>query len=125
MKKILLFIVMLFSSIMVVDATSISNIDMDIFVDTYGNASVIETWDAYVTDVTEGYHPYYNLGNSVISDLEVSMDGREYTTISNWNVSGSISEKAYKAGIYYVDGNEVDVCFGVSSYGSHRYVIKE
>ena len=109
---------------MVVDATSVSNIDMDIFVDIYGNASVIETWDAYVTDVTEGYHPYYNLGSSEISNLEVSMDGREYTTISNWNVSGSISEKAYKAGIYYVDGNEVDVCFGVSSYGSHRYVIK-
>ena len=109
---------------MVVDATSVSNIDMDIFVDIYGNAFVIETWDAYVTDVTEGYHPYYNLGSSEISNLEVSMDGREYTTISNWNVSGNISEKAYKAGIYYVDGNEVDVCFGVSSYGSHRYVIK-
>lgn len=124
MKKILLFIIMLFSSIMVVDATSISNIDMDIFVDTYGNATVVETWDANVTEGTEGYHPYYNLGNSVISNLEVSMDGREYTTISNWNVNSSMYDKAYKAGIYYVNGNEVDVCFGISSYGRHRYVIK-
>ena len=115
---------MLFSSIMVVDATSISNIDMDIFVDSYGNAIVTETWDAYVNQGTEGYHPYYNLGNSVISDLEVTMDGKEYTTISNWDVNSSLSDKAYKAGIYYVDGNEVDVCFGISSYGSHRYVIK-
>ena len=124
MKKILLFIIMLFSSIMVVDATSISNIDMDIFVDTYGNATVVETWDANVTEGTEGYHPYYNLGNSVISNLEVSMDGKDYTTIDNWNINSSMYDKAYKAGIYYVDGNEVDVCFGISSYGRHRYVIK-
>ena len=123
MKKILLFIIMLFSSIMVVDATSISNIDMDIFVDNYGNATVVETWDANVTDGTEGYHPYYNLGNSIISNLEVYMDGKEYTTISNWNINSSMYDKAYKAGIYRVD-NEVDVCFGISSYGSHRYVIK-
>lgn len=124
MKKLLLFIVILFSSIMVVDANSISNIDMDIFVDTYGNAIVTETWDAYVNDGTEGWHPYYNLGNSIISDLEVSMDGKNYTTIDEWDVNGTLSDKSYKAGIYYVDDNEVDICFGISSYGSHRYVIK-
>ena len=124
MKKLLFFVFMLFSSIMVVDATSIRNIDMDIFVDIYGNATVIETWDAYVNEGTEGWHPYYNLGNSVISNLEVTMDGKPYTTINNWNVDESFSFKAYKAGIYYVDDNEVDVCFGISSYGRHRYVIK-
>lgn len=123
-KKLLLFIMMLFSSVMVVDATSISNIDMDIFVDTYGNATVVETWDAYVNQGTEGWHPYYNLGSSEISGLEVTMDGKAYTTISNWDVDSSLSEKAYKAGIYYVDSNEVDICFGISSYGSHKYVIK-
>jgi 23S rRNA (guanosine2251-2'-O)-methyltransferase len=52
------------------------------------------------------------------------MDGREYITIDNWDVDASMSEKAYKAGIYYVDSNEVDICFGVTSYGSHRYVIQ-
>lgn len=115
---------MLFSSIMVVDASTISNIDMDIFVDMYGNAIVTETWDAYVNEGTEGWHPYYNLGNSIISDLEVTMDGREFTTISNWNVDSSLSDKAYKAGIYYPSSDEVDICFGISSYGSHKYVIK-
>jgi hypothetical protein len=124
MKKILLFIIMLFSYVMVVDATSISNIDMDIYVDNYGNATVVEIWDAYVNQGTEGWHPYYNLGNSVISDLEVSMDGTKYTTVSNWNVDSSLSDKAYKAGIYYPSSNEVDICFGVSSYGNHKYVIK-
>lgn len=124
MKKLLLFILLLLGPIMVVDATSISNIDMDIFVDTYGNATVIETWDAYVNGGTEGWHPYYNLGNSEISNLEVTMDGKKYTTITNWNVDSSLEEKAYKAGIYDAGGGEIDICFGVSSYGNHKYVIK-
>lgn len=124
MRKVLLFLLLLLGPIMVVDATSISNIDMDIYVDSYGNATVTETWDAYVSQGTEGWHPYYNLGNSLISDLSVTMDGKEYTTISNWNVDSSLEEKAYKAGIYYPSSDEVDICFGVSSYGSHKYVIK-
>ena len=112
MKKILLFIIMLNSSIMVVDATSVSNIDMDIFVDTYGNATVVETWDANVTEGTEGYHPYYSLGNSVISNLEVSMDGKEYTTIDNWNINSSMYDKAYKAGIQVLQGTSGGCCSG-------------
>lgn len=124
MKKILVFFMLLLGPIMVVDATSISNIDMDIMVDMYGNATVVETWDVYVNQGTEGWHPYYNLGNSEISNLEVTMDGEEFTTISNWNVDSSFDEKAYKAGIYYPSNNEVDLCFGISSYGGHEYVIK-
>ena len=114
----------MFTSIMVVDATSINSIDMNIFVDNYGNAYVEEIWDAYVTEGTEGWHPYYNLGNSVISDLSVTMDNIQYTTVDYWDVNASLSSKAYKAGIYEVDGNEVDICFGVSSYGKHIYNIK-
>ncbi|MBQ8681662.1 MAG: DUF2207 domain-containing protein [Bacilli bacterium] len=124
MKKILLFVLMLFSSIMVVDATSISNIDMDVFVDMYGNATITETWDAYIDQGTEGWHPYYNLGSSEITDLEVTMDGKEFTTVSDWNIDGSLSDKAYKAGIYYSSNDEVDICFGISDYGNHEYVIK-
>ena len=124
MKKLFFTFILMFTSIMVVDATSISNIDMNIYVDKYGNAYVEEIWDAYVTEGTEGWHPYYNLGNSVISDLSVIMDGEQYTTIDNWNVNASMNDKAYKAGIYYVDSNEVDICFGVSNYGSHIYNIK-
>jgi len=124
MKKLFFTFILMFTSIMVVDATSISNIDMNIYVDNYGNAYVEEIWDAYVNEGTEGWHPYYNLGNSVISDLSVTMDGREYTTIDDWDVDASFSEKTYKAGIYNVGGNEVDICFGISSYGSHIYTIK-
>ena len=123
MKKIFFTLILIFSSIIVVDASSISNIDLDIYVDKFGNAQVTETWDAYVNEGTEGYHPYYNLGNSTITDLQVTMDGKPFTTINNWDIQASLNEKAYRAGIYYT-GNEVDLCFGISNYGNHTYVIK-
>ena len=116
--------ILLLGPLVVVDATSISNIDMDIMVDNFGNATVIETWNAYVTEGTEGWHPYYNLGSSEISNLEVSMDGINYTTIDDWDIDKSLEDKAYQSGIYYPSSDEVDICFGVSSYGEHTYVIK-
>ena len=124
MKKILLIIILLFTSIMYVDATSISKIDMDIYVDNNGTATVTETWDADVTQGTEGYHPYYNLGKSEIYDVKAWMDNREYETIDNWNEDAGLSGKAYKAGLYSPESNEIDVVFGVSSYGRHKYVIQ-
>ena len=123
MKKILFFILCFFASISVVNASSISSIDMDIVLDEYGTATITETWKANVNQGTEGWHPYYNLGKTQIEVLSASMDGKEYSIEENWNENTTISEKAYKAGIYNVDGNEVDIVFGISKYGSHTYQI--
>ena len=62
MKKIFLVFVLLFFPVLGVSASSISNIDMDIFVEEDGDAIVTEKWMANVTEGTEGWHPYYNLG---------------------------------------------------------------
>lgn len=114
-----LFLLLPFS----VNATSISSIDMDIKLDKLGTATVTETWKANVTQGTEGWHPYYNLGKSSISVISASMDGQEYQIRNYWNEDSSLSDKAYKAGIYRVDSNETDVVFGVTNYGSHSYKI--
>ena len=124
MRKLLLCIIMFFSTLMVVDASSISSINMDIYVDNNGTATITETWDATVTEGTEGWHPYYNIGSSEIYDVRVKMDGQEFTTLNDWNEHSSLSEKAYKAGLYYPESNEVDVVFGISSYGTHKYEIQ-
>lgn len=115
---------MFFSTLMVVDASTISKIDMDIYVDNNGIATITETWDADVTEGTEGWHPYYNLGVSEIYDVKVKMDGVEFSTVSSWNENSSLSDKAYKAGLYYPESNEVDIVFGISSYGTHEYQIQ-
>ena len=129
MKKIYNFLfVIVFTFILLcisknVEANSINKISMDIYVDKNGNASVTEVWNCSASQGTEVYHPYYNLGNSKITNLKVSEGTKAYTTLSSWNTSGSLSSKAYKCGINTIS-NGVELCWGISEYGSHTYTVK-
>ena len=106
-----------------VNANSINKISMDIKIDAKGNANITEVWNAYLNKGTEGYHPYYDLGNSTITMNSVSDDkGNNYTLNSNWNVDDSFSTKKYHYGIYKT-GNETDLCWGISDYGNRVYTI--
>ena len=123
--KILFFALLayaLFTLGKTVSANSINRISMDIFVDSNGNANVTETWNCYSNQSTEVYHPYYNLGNSEITNLSVSMDSTQFETLSSWDTSASFDEKAYKAGINRVS-NGVELCWGISEYGTNIYTV--
>jgi len=123
MKKMyLLIIVMLLFVPNLVSANSISNISMEIYVDNNGNAHVKEVWDTYLNEGTEGYKPYYNLGESIISNFSVSMDGKEFTFQDIWNVDNSFDDKKYHNGFNYVEDG-VELCFGISEYGSNTYTL--
>ncbi len=106
-----------------VKANTINKISMDIFVDNNGNAQVTEVWNCRTNQGTEVYHPYYNLGSSKISNLSVSENGQSYTTLSYWNTSGTLDSKAYKCGINTISDG-VELCWGISKYGSHTYTVK-
>lgn len=121
--KILLFSLLLYALFSLgksVNANSIQSINMDIYIDNNGNASVTETWKVHANSSTEMYHPYYNLGASKIENLSVSLTSRQYTTLSSWDTSSSFDEKAYKAGINPVS-NGVELCWGISEYGTNIY----
>ena len=120
---IFLFTLILFAIGNKVEANSIQDISMDIFVDDYGNAHVTETWKCKATKGTEVYHPYYNLGNSVIKDLTVTDGNTEYEQLPYWNTSGTLETKANKCGINQVSDG-VELCWGISEYGSHTYTAK-
>ncbi len=128
MKKILkillmfIFCLLIFSISKNVEANSISKITMDIYVDNNGNATINETWTCTTNSGTEVYHPYYNLGKSEIKNLTVKENGKTYQTLSSWNTSGTLSEKAYTCGINKIT-NGVELCWGISSYGSHVYEV--
>ena len=124
MKKLLTILAVFLISMSIVKVNTISNIDMDIYVDIEGTATVTETWKANVREGTEGWHPYFNIGNSNITLIEASMDDKQYTILDDWNENSSLSDKAYKAGLYYPESNEVDICFGITNYGTHTYKIK-
>jgi len=118
-----LFILILFTLFNKVEANSIKKISMDIYVDKNGDASIVERWNCTATEGTEVYHPYYNLGNSKIKNLAVSEGTTQYTTLSSWKTSGSLTSKAYKCGLNYISDG-VEICWGISQYGSHNYTIK-
>lgn len=121
------FTILLFIGIInlktMVHANLISSIDMDINIDDYGNANITEVWRCRTNQGTESYHPYYNLGNSKITNLTVSDNTKNYTTLNSWNTSGSLSSKAYKCGINKIS-NGVELCWGISNYGSNTYTVK-
>ena len=123
MKKIKYMLVSIFLFLCILGnckANSINEIDMEIYIDSYGNAHVTETWNSSLTNGTEGYRYFTNMGNSEITDYSVSMDGKKFSTISNWRINASFNEKAYKAGINE-NGSKLELCFGISEYGTHDY----
>ena len=85
------FTILLFIGIInlktMVHANLISSIDMDINIDDYGKANITEVWRCRTNQGTESYHPYYNLGNSKITNLTVSDNTKNYTTLNSWNTS--------------------------------------
>ncbi len=124
MKKIwnsILLIIVSFLFIDVVKAETIQSINMDIYVDSNGDAHVTETWKTTATEKTEYYHAFYNIGNSEITDLTVKDETTEYSLV-NWDVDASLEDKAYKYGYNYTN-NGVELCFGKSSYGNHTYTL--
>ena len=124
MKKILSYLVVLFSTFVFigfVKAESIDSIKMDVYVDSNGDAHVTEVWNANPSEKTEYYHAYYNIGDSSITDLKVRDESKEYT-YKEWDLNGSLSDKAYHYGYNY-DYNGVELCFGKSSYQSHTYTL--
>lgn len=124
MKKIkyILFLVLLFIFPLVVKANSISNIDLDIYIDNNGTAHVKEVWNASYSSDTELYKSYKNIGNAKITNFKVSMNGKDFTYNDYWNINASFNEKAYKNGLNYISDG-VELCFGISSYGSNTYTL--
>ncbi|MDD3453196.1 MAG: DUF2207 domain-containing protein [Bacilli bacterium] len=118
----LIIIVSLFNLVKV-KANSINSISMDIYVDNNGTAHVVETWNASLDSGTEGYKPYYNLGNSNITNFTVTKEDKIFTSLDNWDVNASFEEKAYKSGINSISDG-VELCFGISEYGNNNYILK-
>lgn len=125
MKKLykLLFLIIIMFSFNKVNANTIDNINMDIYIDSNGNANITEVWDASIDTGTEGYHPYFDIGNSTITFNYVKDDlGNNYTFNSNWNINDSFEHKSKTFGIYNTN-NEYDLCWGISKYGKRTYTL--
>lgn len=124
MKKIILLILMFFCLTINVKADSINKITMDIYLDEFGTAHITEKWDVNINEGTEGYKPYYNLGNAEFTNFTVTnQNNKNFDFQTNWDVNASFKEKAYKNGINYIS-NGLELCWGISNYGQNTYTLK-
>lgn len=121
MKKILFLMLLVFPFI--ASADEVHDFDMDIYINSNGDAYVTEVWDATSDMGSEFYHSYYNYDGSDFSDFSVSIDNKQYTFIDDWDVDGSLEDKQYKNGFNYVE-NGIEICFGKTSFGRHKYISK-
>ena len=121
-KKILFTLILFFTCFLSVNAKNkISNISMSIYLDKDGTAFITEKWDVKGSDGTEWYKGLGNLGNSVLSDFKVSMDGTDLT-YKTWDINESLSEKKGYYGINY-SSNGPELCFGKYDYKKHTFVL--
>ena len=120
MKKIIFTVLLFLCCSIVANANRIKSITMDIYLDSNGNAHIDEYWNMYTDSKTENYKPYYNLGETEITNFTVSDNKKTYTYLDNWNIDASKEEKAYKNGFYYEKG-ATELCWGISEYGNNVY----
>ncbi len=105
-------------------ANTIHKINMDVYINPEGVAEITEVWEATLTQGTEGYKPYANLGNCKITNFSVRDDsGVTYTKLSNWDSNKSFDSKIHKCGVINKsDGIESlwgtfpDACVGCSLF---------
>lgn len=97
---------------------------MDVYINPEGVAEITEVWEANLTQGTEGYKPYGNLGNCKITNFSVSDDsGITYTNLSNWDSNKSFDSKIHKCGIIN-KSDRIELCWGISKYGNTIYTLK-
>ncbi len=122
MKKIIFIVfTFLFCTSTALATNHIYNIDMEIYIDQDGTATITETWDVDGSDGTEWYKVYNGLGNSEIIDFTVSMDGSPLT-YKIWDVDESLNEKKGYYGINYTS-NGLELCFGKYDYKHHKFTL--
>lgn len=104
-------------------ANNVSNINVDVVIFEDGSAYIIQTWNCYFTEGTEGYFPIQNLGEMSISDFLVSDINGPYTFVENWDIDANFEEKVGQYGLVETDVG-YELCWGISEYGEKHYVIE-
>lgn len=103
-------------------ANDIDSINFQVQIMDNGDMRVKQVWDAYTDEGTEFYMPMQNLNHMDLKDLQVSMNGKAFTTLDEWDVDRSFEDKAYTAGINTGPGFP-EICFGITEYGSNEFEI--
>ena len=126
MKRLLSFLTVLLLLIpTAVDASSkqITNIDVNCQIDQNGTATIVERWDMEVSEGTEGYKIFNEMGDQPITLIGVTDDrGVSYKNIGTWDSNVSRESKINKCGLIK-EGSHYELCYGLGDYGTRSYTM--
>ncbi|MGX8680751.1 MAG: DUF2207 domain-containing protein, partial [bacterium] len=100
----------------------INAIDLTCQIDEQGTALIHETWDLSASSGTEAYKDINNMTDQPVTLIDVMEGDHHYAYKENWDIKASFEEKAERYGMI-VDGDDYEICFGLTQYGRHRYTI--
>lgn len=106
-------------------AEKIQDIEIYVQLKEDGSAYITQIWQTSTERGTEFYIPMSNMGDMALTNFQVQSadEGREFTYVENWDINASLSQKAYKYGINYLDDGSFELCWGKGSYGNHTYIL--
>lgn len=120
---LLLVLLMLIPISVSADNERIKSIDTFVILEDDGTAKVRQVWDISTHKGTEFFIPITELKDMKVENFKVSDEtGREFEFVENWNVKGSLEDKAFKNGINHIS-NGIELCWGKSSFGDHKYTV--
>lgn len=102
--------------------TLINNMTIKAHLNKSGTMDVYETWDMNVYEGTEVYKTFASMHDQGLQLISVKEGSHTFKKLNSWDTSASKSEKTYKCGLYDGDDGQ-EICFGIGSYGHHRYVM--
>lgn len=105
-------------------AQEIRDISTTVYLFRTGNALIVQRWDLNVTEGTEWYIPVDNLGQSKLTDFCVYENDVKFVDEGDsWNSSRPMEAKAGRSGIVRKSGGDLELCWGLGSYGDHDFHI--
>ena len=124
MKRLFVSLALSFAALSAMaQSPAIHDIDIRVSLDKDGTALIEENWDVCVASGTEWYLNRENLGDIEVSGLVVEDEkGITFEDVGEWNVKWNLERKEGKSGIVH-KSNGVELCWGVGSYGDHRYKV--
>ena len=101
---------------------SVPQMEISVVIEEDGSALVTQNWQTYTDEGTEFYLYYKDSGYLEYTDFTVRDETQAYEDLGEWDVYADFEDKAYCSGINFVDDG-VELCWGISEYGSNSYTI--
>lgn len=104
-------------------ANNIESIDIQAEIQPDGSVNITDHRIFTAESGTEHYLSIGKLDDSEIINYRVFENGQELNNIGQWDTNASFEEKSGNYGMNYT-GDNIELCFGLGSYGRKEFTIK-